>query len=389
MSEGEASAKLRERMKSDLVRMRHIRQSPQQASVIYDDKNYISFSSNDYLGLANHPNVVKALRESASAYGVGSGASALLSGYHKQHAQLEEAMADFLGRERALLFSTGYMANIAVQGVLLDRGDAVIHDRLNHASLIDGARLSGAQLRRYAHKDMDHLHRFLAKTQVKKHRLVVTEGVFSMDGDIAPLPEIVRLCGIHRCPLLVDDAHGFGVLGHRGGGTLAHFGLTEAQVPILMVSFGKALGTFGACVAGSAAMIESLIQFARSYVYTTAMPVPMAAASYCSLSLLQSEGWRPQRLRGLIGYFRQCAAALDLPFEPSHSAIQPLILKTPQRAKAIRDHLLRAGYLVALLRPPTVPEGTSRLRFSLSTEHREEHIKDMLTELALALANHL
>ncbi|MHA7841235.1 MAG: 8-amino-7-oxononanoate synthase [Gammaproteobacteria bacterium] len=381
------SHKLHKRMKSDLMRMRLIRQSPQQTSVIYDNKNYISFSNNDYLGLANHPEVVKALRESASEYGVGNGASALLSGYHKQHAQLEEAIADFLGRERALLFSTGYMANIAVQSALLGRHDTVIHDRLNHASLIDGARLSGAQLRRYRHNDMDHLHQILAKTQTDDHRFVVTEGVFSMDGDIAPLPEVARLCDIHRCSLLVDDAHGFGVLGHRGRGTLEHFGLTEQQVPMLMVSFGKALGTFGACVAGSAAMVESLIQFGRTYVYTTAMPAPMAAASYCSLSLLQKEGWRSQRLRGLIGYFRQCAKNLGLPFEESHSAIQPLILKTTQRAEAIRDHLLRAGYLVALLRPPTVPEGTSRLRFSLSAEHREEHIKDMLTELALAMAN--
>lgn len=377
---------LTERMTSDLIRKRSLRESPQQSTVVYNHKSYIAFNSNDYLGLANHPKAIQALQQAASDYGVGSGASTLLGGYHRQHAQLEEALADFLGEERVLLFSTGYMANLAVQTVMLGRHAIVIHDRLNHASLLDGAKMSGAQLYRYRHNDCEHLHQILTKTHQKSQSLVVTEGVFSMDGDIAPLPEIVQLCHLYQYPLLLDDAHGFGVLGSQGRGTVEHFNLAKQQIPLRMISFGKALGTFGACIAGSHSLIEALIQFGRTYIYTTAMPVPLTAASYCNLQLMQQEKWRIQRLQSLIAYFRQETTRLNLPFEYSITAIQPLILGSPERAIAVHDHLLKAGYLVALLRPPTVP--TSRLRFSLSAEHTEEQIKAMLTELAQALSEY-
>lgn len=346
-------------------------------------QSYLSFCSNDYLGLAEHPDLVDALNTAAAEVGVGSGASHLVSGHSDYHHRLEQALAEFTGRERALLFSTGYMANLGVLSALANRSDTVLEDRLNHASLIDAAVLSRASFKRFRHNDYQQLDEQLANASGRKW--VAVDGVFSMDGDLAPLPALASICQQHDAYLIVDDAHGFGVLGECGGGCAEHFQLSSSQLPILIGTFGKSFGTFGAFVAGSEALIESLIQFARPYIYTTALPAAIAAASLCSLSLIRNEEWRRQQLQQRIQQFRQGASELGLPLMSSSTPIQPLVLGDDALVLQVAEKLNASGILIGAIRPPTVPEGTARLRITFSAIHTEHDVAQLLSALNEAI----
>ena len=374
------SAALDQRKREGLFRHRLTLESAQGPVIRLAGREYLNFCSNDYLGLAAHPKVIEALRSAALEYGVGSGASHLVCGHSAPHHQLEEALAEFTGRPRALLFSSGYMANIGILTTLLQRGDHVFQDRLNHASLLDGGLHSGARFQRFLHNDVSSLEAKL--TTADGPKLVVVDGVFSMDGDTAPLADIAALCTAQDAWLMVDDAHGFGVLGQRGVGSTEVAGLDDAAVPVLMATLGKALGTAGAFVAGSELLIEGLVQQARNYIYTTALPPAVAAASLESLRLLQNESWRRVYLAGLIARFRRGAEQLDLPLMASASAIQPLLVGDARRATSLSEKLREKGLLIAAIRPPTVPAGTSRLRITLSAAHSEEQVDRLLDQLA-------
>ncbi|MFI3156563.1 MAG: 8-amino-7-oxononanoate synthase [Methylococcaceae bacterium] len=363
-----------------LYRSRRVIESPQGINLDIDGNNIVNFCSNDYLGLANHPAVVNAFKAGADRYGVGSGSAHLICGHSAAHHALEEELAAFIGRDRALLFSTGYMANIGVISALLGRGDAVFEDRLNHASLLDGGLLSGARFRRYAHADAADLGAKLDKALGRK--LVVTDGVFSMDGDFALLDELAIAAKNHDAWLMVDDAHGLGVIGEHGGGILEHYGLGQDDVPILMGTLGKGLGTFGAFVAGSEVLIETLIQKARTYIYTTALPAAVAEATRASLKIAVEENWRRDKLKQLSERFRRGAEQLGLALMASPSAIQPILIGDSQTAVDVSSALLNEGFLVSAIRPPTVAQGSARLRVTFSALHEEQHVDRLLDALA-------
>ena len=341
----------------------------------------LGFCGNDYLGLAQHPLVIAAFKRTADDEGVGSTAAHLICGHRAEHAALEQALADWTGRERVALFSTGYMANLGVMQALLRAGDVCVQDKLNHACLLDGAALAGAGLKRYPHNDIDGAARQLA-TRVEAGALLATDGVFSMDGDFAPLRELAQLCEREDATLMVDDAHGLGVLGDDGAGTLSMLELGQREVPILMATLGKALGCHGAFVAGSAGLIEGLLQSARTYVYTTAMPPAVAAAALAAVRVAREESWRREKLAALICRFRAGAQQLGLPLLPSDTAIQPLLLGEAHTAMAAAGALEQVGFLVGAIRPPTVPAGKARLRITLSAAHEEEHVDQLLEALA-------
>ena len=389
------TAALEERRAQSLYRSRRISEGPQGATINVDGRELVNFCSNDYLGLANHPEVIAAFKQGAEKYGVGSGASHLISGHSSAHHILEEELADFVGRPRVLLFSTGYMANLGVLTALVGSGDVVMQDRLNHASLIDAGMLSGARCQRYLHADekslQNHLVKFRAKKKVKQEdkqrdgrRLIITDGVFSMDGDLAPLPKLASIAKQQDAWLMVDDAHGLGVLGDSGRGTVNHFQLDNEQVPILMGTLGKAFGTFGAFVAGSEALIETLVQQARSYIYTTALPPAVAAATSVSLRLLQSENWRREKLNELVKRFRAGASELGLNLMESSTPVQPVLLGSVERTLAVSDAIYQQGCFVSAIRPPTVPEGSARLRITFSASHTESQVDRLLSALDAA-----
>jgi 8-amino-7-oxononanoate synthase len=378
-------AELQERLaaiqRQGLERRRRIVEGPQGAEVLAEGRRLINFSSNDYLGLACHPEVTAALRRGASRYGTGAGASHLVCGHSRAHQALEEALANFTGRERALLFSTGYMANLGAVSALAGRGDTVFEDRLNHASLLDGALLSGARLRRYPHADLEALRRQLAACR-SRNRLIVSDGVFSMDGDVTPAAELAALARAGDAWLMIDDAHGLGVLGAQGGGTLEQCGLGQDEAPVLVGTLGKAFGTFGAFVAGGAELIEFLIQRARSYIYTTALPPAVAEAARAALRLAREESWRREHLARLVARFRAGAEPLGLGLAASTTPIQPVLLGDNEVAARAGMALLEAGFLVGAIRPPTVPAGTARLRITLSAAHSEAQVDRLLEALA-------
>jgi 8-amino-7-oxononanoate synthase len=352
------------------------------ARVRVDGRELLAFCSNDYLGLADHPAVTDAFVAAAREWGVGSGASHLVSGHCREHHALEEELAAFMGRPRALLFSTGYMANLAVVTTLLGRGDCVFEDRLNHASLLDAGLASGARFARYPHAGVDALRTRLARADGRARRMVVTDGVFSMDGDVAPLGALASACREHDAWLFVDDAHGLGVLGDTGRGSLEAAGLDATEAPILMATLGKALGTFGAFVAGGSELIETLLQRARSYIYTTALPPAVAAATRAALRLVADEPWRRGRVLGHVARFRGAAARLGLPLVDSATPIQPLLLGTEHAALAASEALRAAGLWVPAIRPPTVPAGASRLRITFSAAHTDADVDRLLEALA-------
>ncbi|CAI8833807.1 8-amino-7-oxononanoate synthase [Methylocaldum szegediense] len=367
-----------------LYRRRRIVEGPQGGEVIVDGRRLVNFCSNDYLGLANHPSVVRAFRESAERYGVGAGAAHLVCGHGRAHHALEEELAEFIGRERALLFSTGYMANLGVISALVGRGEEVFEDRLNHASLLDAARLSDARLRRYPHADSAALKREL-NASAGKRCLIATDGVFSMDGDLAPLPALAALAKQSGAWLMVDDAHGLGTIGDGGRGSLARFGLTQDDVPVLVGTLGKAFGTFGAFVAGSADLIEYLIQRSRTYIFTTALPPAVAEATRASLHLAREESWRREKVNALVSRFRTGAAQIGLRLMASDTPIQPVVVGDNETAVRASEVLLSAGFLVAAIRPPTVPVGTARLRVTFTAEHTEAQVDRLLEALTRLL----
>ena len=374
------ATRLAERRAAHLFRQRPLLEGPQGPEVRVDGQSLLAFCSNDYLGLASHPEVIAALRAGAEKWGVGGGASHLVIGHSTPHHELEEALAEFTGRPRALLFSTGYMANLAAVTALVGQGDTVLEDRINHASLLDAGLLSGARFSRYLHNDAASLASRLEKAT--GNTLVVTDGVFSMDGDLADLPALCAEARRKQAWVMVDDAHGFGPQGATGGGIVEHFGLGLDDVPVLVGTLGKAFGTAGAFVAGSEELIETLIQFARPYIYTTSQPPAVACATLKSLELLQSEGWRREHLNTLIARFRQGAAEIGLTLMDSPTPIQPILVGDSERAMQLSAMLKARGLLVGAIRPPTVPAGSARLRVTLSAAHTEAQLERLLQALA-------
>jgi len=347
-------------------------------------QDLLAFCGNDYLGLSQHLDAVAALQEAAAWHGVGSTASHQVCGHHALHEALAEAVADWLGYPAGLVFGSGYVANLAVLTALLGEGDACVQDRLNHASLLDGARLSGARLRRYPHGDAEGAARQLA-LDPEAFSMLATDGVFSMDGDIAPLRMLALLARSHDALLYVDDAHGVGVVGPQGRGSVAAAGLGPREAPLQLVTLGKALGGYGAVLVGSQALVEHVRQEARGYRYTTALPPALAAASLAQVGLARAENWRRAKLGALIARFRRGAQQLGLPLMDSLTAIQPVLTGDNGRTLRAAAKLESLGLLVAPIRPPTVPEGQGRLRVTLSSTHEEADIDRLLDGLALAL----
>jgi len=380
------AADLARRKQEHLYRTRLVMQSPQGAEIVIAGKKYLNFCSNDYLGLANHPDVISAFQQAAQEYGVGSGASHLVNGHSHYHHQLEKALAEFTGRPRALLFSTGYMANLGAVTALLGKGDGAFEDRLNHASLLDAGILSRANFQRYRHGDMEDLSSRLEKSDANR-KLIISDGVFSMDGDLAPLPQLIATAKKQNTWLMIDDAHGLGCVGTTGRGVCEHFGVNQEDIQVLVGTLGKGFGTAGAFVAGSEVLIETLIQQARTYIYTTALPPAVAAATLVSLKLAEQESWRRERLVQLITMFRSGAQERGLTLMASQSPIQPVLVESSVEALAMSEALKALGVLVTAIRPPTVPTGTARLRVTLSAAHSSDQVEQLLDALGKAKLN--
>ncbi|HXU92172.1 MAG TPA: 8-amino-7-oxononanoate synthase [Gallionella sp.] len=374
---------LDERAAQGLLRNRRTLESPQSPHIVVDGKSYLAFCSNDYLGLANHPRLVAAMQQAVLQHGVGAGAAHLVSGHSSAHHQLEQRLAAFVGKPAALLFSTGYMANLGTVQALVGRGDTVFADKLNHASLNDAMLLSRAEVKRYRHGDLAQLAQLLEQTKTGR-KLIVTDTVFSMDGDIAPLRELLALCEQHDAWLYVDDAHGFGVLGEQGRGSLSHFGIASKRI-VYMATLGKAAGVFGAFVAAEPAVIDTLVNHAHSYVYTTATPPALSVALLESVNLIEQGAALREQLHRLIEKLREGLADLPWQLMPSDTAIQPLLIGDNLQALKLSEGLRERGIWVAAIRPPTVPMGTARLRITLSAAHSGadvERLVEALHELA-------
>ena len=367
-----------------LRRRRRIIDSPCGTRLTVDGHELLAFCSNDYLGLANDPQIVAALCEGAQRWGAGSGAAHVVSGHLRPHQQLEEALAQFVGLPRALLFSTGFMANLGIVPALVGRGDTVFADRLNHASLIDAALASGAEHKRYAHTNVAALEKLLAQSSAK-HKLILTDAVFSMDGDIAPLDKLYALAESHDAWLVIDDAHGFGVLGQQGRGSLSHFNLPASPRIVYMGTLGKAAGVAGAFVAGAATVIEWLQQRSRTAIFTTAHPPAISCALLKSLELIAAGDARRKHLQSLIAQLRQELAPLAVrhgwQLADSQMPIQPLIVGSNQNALDLSAALEAQGIWVPAIRPPTVPQGTARLRICLSAAHSADDVMALVHAL--------
>jgi len=381
------STDLTQRKQENLFRENQIALSAQGPRMVFDlghgKKEYLTFCSNDYLGLANHPDIKAAFKNAANEFGVGSGAAHLVNGHSYHHQKLEEDIAQWTGREAALLFSTGYMANIGAINALLNKEDAIFQDKWNHASLLDGGLLCGARFQRYLHSDMANLETRLSRANEKQTRrkLIVTDGVFSMDGDTAKLKDITALAKQYDAWTMVDDAHGLGVLGGTGAGICEALNLSQQEVPVLMGTLGKGVGTAGAFVAGSKELIQYLTNFARPYIYTTAMPAALAAATSVSIGIIKNASEQREHLQNLIKQFRQGAADIGLTLMDSATAIQPVLIGDAQDTLNISQQLKARGIMVTAIRPPTVPVGTSRLRITLSASHDSQMVNQLLDAL--------
>ena len=362
-----------------LLRQRRLLDSPQAEHIVANNKPYLSFCSNDYLGLANHPELISTMQKAAGDSGVGSGASGLVTGHHRYHDDLEKQLAKFVNMPAALLFSTGYMANIGVLGALVGRGDAIFADKLNHACLNDGGYYSLAEFNRFAHNDVNALEKLL-KASTAKHKLIAVDAVFSMDGDIAPLAQYLALCEQYDAYLYVDDAHGFGVLGEHGEGSLNHLKLKSPRI-IMMATLGKAAGVAGAFVAGESVVIDYLIQTAKSYVYSTPAPPALSATLSASVKLIEQGNDLRAHLYMLIAYLKANLHCTKWQLMPSDTAIQPLLAGENLQALALGEYLQTLGILVPAIRPPTVPVGTSRLRISLSAAHTLDDVKKLIAAI--------
>ncbi len=379
-------ADLQLRKDQGLFRQTQVAQSPQGPFMKINGSQYLTFCSNDYLGLANHPKLVEAFKNASDEFGVGSGSAHLVNGHTQYHEDLEHALAQFTGRESAILFSTGYMANLGVVGALLDKQDAVFEDKWNHASLLDAGLLSGARFQRYLHNDLNNLQTRLTRNEARR-KLIVSDAVFSMDGDSADLPALSQLAKQHDTWLMVDDAHGMAVLGETGAGLCEQQNLKQDDVQILMGTLGKGFGTAGAFVSGSRELIEYLTNFARPYIYPTAMPAAIAAATLASLKIVKAEPERREHLQKLIKLFRDGATQLGLQLMPSQTAIQPILIGEAQDALNLSEKLKQLGIMVTAIRPPTVPQGTARLRVTLSAAHSEQQVLQLLDALKACTLN--
>ena len=378
----ELDATLEERRKQNALRERIVSTKACGSSITVEGKVYHNFSSNDYLGLASHSAVKAAAVDAVNSFGVGAGASHLVTGHHSEHNKLEQELAAFVGREAAIVFESGFKANNAILETLLSKGDVLYQDKLNHASLIDGGLHSGAKMWRYPHADMCQLVRQLEKTN-KEHagvsrRMIVSDSVFSMDGDIAPVAELAELARKHSAVLMLDDAHGFGVLGGSGAGIVDYAGLSQDQLPILMATLGKALGVSGAFIAGSQKLIDTLVNSARSYIYSTAMPPAMASAARAALRVLQQEPQRREYLQEIIQYFQNGLQAQGFAVARLPTAIQVLVVNENELALRLSQMLRENGFWVAAIRPPTVPPKTARLRITLSASHSKQQVDGLL-----------
>lgn len=373
---------LQQRRAAGLYRARTVSSGPPSTRMTIDGKTFLTFCSNDYLALANDPELLTAAAEGLKHYGMGAGASHLINGHSQAHHELETALAAFTRFPRALLFSTGYMANIAIATALVGRHDTVFADRLNHASLNDAARLSQAKLIRYPHLDLNYLEKQLARTPTKR-KLVMTDAVFSMDGDCAPINDLLALCQRFDAWLLVDDAHGFGVLGEQGRGSLfnTHSPTSHAPHLIYMATLGKAAGVAGAFVAAQTEVIETLIQQSHTYGYTTASPPLLAYTLLTSLQIIKQQAWRREQLTRLIQHLRAGLATLPWRLLPSMTAIQPLLVGENENALKLSEALRKRGIWVPAIRPPTVPNGTARLRITLSAAHTLAEIDQLVLAL--------
>jgi len=380
------STKLIEREQKGLIRNRLSLQSSQSSSIKIQNRYFLNFSSNDYLGLANNPDTLQSIKNQLDRSGFGSGASHLICGHHQIHQELETALAMFLQRDSAITFSTGYMANLAILQSLAKKGDLIISDKLNHASIIDGIKLSDAQSVRYSHGDLIALESRLKKQATNKW--VVTDSVFSMDGDIAPLRNIADLCKKYDANLIVDDAHGFGVLGENGRGCVEHFGLTQSDCPVLMGTFGKALGGYGAFVSGSHTLTSYLKQFARPYIYTTAQPPAIAAGNLHNLGIIQSKPQIKQKIIENIKHFKLQCASKNIGLLDSDTAIQPIVIRNTKKLKVLDQKLKEKGLLVGAIRPPTVAINSDRLRIALSASHSFEQIDYLVSHLNQYIETH-
>jgi len=357
---------------AQLLRKRRVVSGQQGPVLDVDGRRLVAFASNDYLGLSSHPKLTEAVVDAVRRVGVGAGASHLISGHHEEHERLDAELARFVGLPKALSFSTGYMANTGVIPALVGRGDAVFSDALNHACLIDGARLSRADLHVYPHADMVALEDALMRSRAP-NKLIASDAVFSMDGNIAPVRDLVNLCERHDAWLLLDDAHGFGVLGPHGAGALSHLGIRSERV-LYMGTLGKAAGVSGAFVAADEAVIDWLVQRARTYVFTTAVPPMLAAAVRASLEVMRTEPWRRERLHEHAALLRRRLRGLPWTLLESITAIQPVIVGDNALVMRLMDQLWDRGFWVPAIRPPTVPEGSARLRISLSAAHTTEQV---------------
>jgi len=372
-----------ERRGAGLERRRLELEGRDGASVQLFGRSLVNFASNDYLGLAQHLDVIAAMQESAAIHGVGAGSADLICGHYREHSALEREVAEWLGAPRALLFGSGYLANLGVQQALLDDQAICVQDKLNHACLLDGAQLSRCELKRYPHLDVEGAMRQL-QSRPDAPAMLATDGVFSMDGDLAPLKELALLARAQNAILHVDDAHGVGVMGPGGRGSVAHAGLSWREVPLQLVTLGKALGGYGAVLVGREDLIEAVLQSARPYLFTTALPPAIAAAARASVRLAQKEAWRRFKLVGLVSRFRRGAQQLGLPLKESDTPIQPLLLGDSKRTVAVAASLRAAGFLVGAIRPPTVPEGRARLRISITAAHTEQQVDALLEALEKA-----
>lgn len=369
----------------NLYRSRKVVEGSSCVHPVVNGQESLAFCSNDYLGFSDHPEVCKAFIDAVKEYGVGTGSAHLVLGHTKAHYILEERLADFCQTERALLFSTGYMANLGVISALTGKNDLIVEDKLNHASLIDGAQLSNAKLVRYSHLDIDQLNSRLAIAEAN-NTMIATDGVFSMDGDMAPLQLIIDSAKQSGAMVMVDDAHGLGVIGQQGRGIIEEQRVNPSDVDLLIGTLGKGFGTAGAFVAGSEEMIEYLIQKARTYIYTTAMPAAVAMATLKSVDLIESEPWRREHLQKLIARFRRGAEQLDLTLVDSHTPIQPIIIGDAAATVKLSNLLAEQGVVVTAIRPPTVPKGTARLRVTFSASHSEQDVDTLLSALQIAIS---
>jgi 8-amino-7-oxononanoate synthase len=379
MRRAELSSRLSELQQAGLMRRRRRIQGPQGPNLGVDGGLLLAFCSNDYLGLANHPALADAARHALDEFGVGAGASGHICGHMRVHEELEERLAQFVGLSRAVHFSTGYMANLGVLPSLVGPGEVIFSDQLNHASLIDAARLSRADVVVYPHCGIEALDRLMQQS-AHRSKLVVTDAVFSMDGDLAPLPQLLALCEQHDAWLVVDDAHGFGVLGESGAGSLSHWGLSSERI-VYIGTLGKAAGVFGAFVAADGDVIEWILQRARTYMFTTASPPMLAAALMAALDLLEFESWRRERLSALIERVGSGLSGLPWRLLPSATAIQPLIVGDNSQALSLMEALRQDGIWVPAIRPPTVPAGSARLRISLSAAHCDQDVDRLVHSL--------